>query len=134
MLCCAHACPRPPVPSPSTHTPTPTHTHPHTLQGELKFLDTRLVSGGAAAGAPGMGTLGPGMGPSGSSAAQDATLKTVLAHSKGGVSALVAHPHAPLLATGTTTQARAGQGRGRVGWGGRERCGLLWGCKGLLRS
>ena len=31
-------------------------------------------------------------------------VKTVQAHSNGGVSALVAHGNAPLLATGTTTQ------------------------------
>lgn len=31
-------------------------------------------------------------------------VRQVEAHSKGGMSVLVAHPNAPLLATGTTTQ------------------------------
>lgn len=36
--------------------------------------------------------------------ASAATYKSVPAHSKGGVSALVAHSHAPLMATGTNSQ------------------------------
>jgi len=43
-------------------------------------------------------------GPSPYDAAAAATMKSVPAHSKGGVSALVAHAHAPLMATGTNSQ------------------------------
>lgn len=53
--------------------------------GELKFLDMRLGAGGE-------GSEGRSV------------LRVVEAHSKGGMSELVAHPHAPLLATATTTQ------------------------------
>lgn len=44
----------------------------------------------------------PGLSPH--DAAVAATQKSVPAHSKGGVSALVAHSHAPLMATGTNSQ------------------------------
>ncbi|KAK9819637.1 hypothetical protein WJX72_000593 [[Myrmecia] bisecta] len=51
--------------------------------GELKFIDFRMA---------------------GDSAAQMGVWKTVEAHSKGGMTALTAHPHAPLLATVTASQ------------------------------
>ena len=50
--------------------------------GELKFLDFRMVNGKG----------------------QTGVWKTVEAHSKGGMTALAAHPYSPLLATATATQ------------------------------
>ncbi|KAL6745996.1 WD40-repeat-containing domain protein [Haematococcus lacustris] len=68
-------------------------------RGELKLMDIRqaysAMSAASAAGAP-----MPGM----AELSATATYKTVAAHSKGGVTALVAHAYAPLLATGTTNQ------------------------------
>ena len=52
--------------------------------GELAFIDWRRAGDGAP---PAVGVTA-----------------TVAAHSTGGLSALAAHPHAPLLATGTTSQ------------------------------
>jgi hypothetical protein len=81
-----------------------------TCMGNIHFMDLRMVAdadgsinsgaaGGAAAAAVGDGS-------SGSIAEQlsCSIIKTVEAHSKGGMSVLAAHPTAPLLATGTTSQ------------------------------
>ena len=54
-----------------------------TATGELKFIDFRMHD-----------ALGGRLG----------VYKTLDAHSKGSLSAVVGHPHAPLIATGTTTQ------------------------------
>ena len=55
--------------------------------GELKFVDLRKLGGEAD---PRGGNMG--------------VWQRVEAHSKGSVTALAAHPNAPLLATGTNTQ------------------------------
>lgn len=62
---------------------------PHSLvvaspKGLMKLCDARMVG-----------------------AAQLGVWKTVEAHTKGHVTALTAHPHAPLLATGTSMQVCA---------------------------
>ena len=54
-----------------------------TATGKLKFIDFRMHDASG-------GRLG--------------VYKTLDAHSKGSLSAVVGHPHAPLIATGTTTQ------------------------------
>ena len=68
--------------------------------GELAFVDWRGAGGAGAAPAA-------------------AVVAAVTAHSTGGLSALAAHPHAPLLATGTTSQvvklwSAAGESLGTV--------------------
>ncbi|MEW5306106.1 MAG: hypothetical protein WDW36_008599 [Sanguina aurantia] len=59
-------------------------------KGEMRFLDLLKASSEQWS--------------STADASASATLKVVTAHSKGGISALVAHPHACLMATGTSTQ------------------------------
>ena len=54
-----------------------------TASGELKYIDFRMSSEAS-------GKLG--------------VYKTVQAHSKGSITALVGHPHSPLIASATTTQ------------------------------
>jgi hypothetical protein len=54
-----------------------------TAAGELKFIDFRM-------GSDSKGKMG--------------VYKTLQAHSKGNITAIVGHPYAPLIATGTTTQ------------------------------
>ena len=54
-----------------------------TASGELKYIDFRMSSDSS-------GKLG--------------VYKTVQAHSKGSITALVGHPHSPLVASATTTQ------------------------------
>jgi hypothetical protein len=69
---------------------------------QLAFLDCRMVSsdaGVAAATATPQRRLEVGV------------WKTVEAHSKGQMTALAAHPNAPLLATATNSQVGAGLGR-----------------------
>ncbi len=56
-----------------------------TTAGQLKFIDVRMLGEGS-------GRLGE--------------YKVLEAHSKGNVSVIAGHPHAPLFATGTTTQVR----------------------------
>lgn len=87
-----------------------------TCMGSINFMDIRMTSDADAAinGRP--AAVGAGTTPH---AAVDAAnsgslglieqlscsvVRTVVSHSKGGVSVLVAHPNAPLLATGTTSQ------------------------------
>lgn len=53
-----------------------------TSAGELKFLDFRVVD----------------------SSGQMGVWKSVEAHTKGGMTAVAAHPYSPLLATATATQ------------------------------
>lgn len=78
-----------------------------TCSGQLLFMDVRMVgdpsstlnSGTAATAADGSG--------SGSGLAEQLSccvVRQVEAHSKGGMSVMVAHPTAPLLATGSTAQ------------------------------
>lgn len=64
-------------------------------KGELKVLDTRMAAGTLAT-AQSAGTPPPGL----QELTSSATVKAVTAHSKGGMSALVAHAYAPLMATG----------------------------------
>ncbi|KAG1677758.1 hypothetical protein FOA52_001070 [Chlamydomonas sp. UWO 241] len=59
-------------------------------RGEMRFMDIRKAGSVGTAAAHG------GLDP--------AVVQVVVAHSKGGVSTLVAHQHAPLMATGTTSQ------------------------------
>ena len=82
-------------------------------KGELCFVDLRKVTATAAAPpagpSPSAGTAQPpatstSLGVGGPYPIGSGVVKTVLAHSKGGLSALVAHPHAPLMATGTVSQ------------------------------
>ena len=61
--------------------------------GELAFIDFRAVSSSSSYAAE--GSLPP---------AQMGKWKSVDASTKGGLSALAAHRHAPILATGTTSQ------------------------------
>ena len=63
---------------------TPHQVVTATADGELRFTDFRAAGGGAAA--------------------KMGVYKSLEATSKGKLSALVAHPHAPIFATGTTTQ------------------------------
>ena len=56
-----------------------------TSQGELKFIDFRVVD----------------------SSGQMGVWKTVEAHTKGAMTAMAAHPYSPLLATATATQVHA---------------------------
>ena len=60
-----------------------------TASGELKYIDFRMSSDST-------GKLG--------------VYKTVQAHSKGSITALVGHPHSPLIASATTTQVDATAG------------------------
>ncbi|KAF5835275.1 hypothetical protein DUNSADRAFT_7637 [Dunaliella salina] len=74
-------------------------------RGELRMMDLRMVPNlPANVGAPGLEAVNLHQGSSAYDAALDCALKSVPAHSKGGVSALVAHAHAPLMATGTKSQ------------------------------
>lgn len=68
--------------------------------GEMKMIDFRMLGDAAAAGnSPSGGT--------GSSSGSLGVWKTVNASATSrNLSALAAHPNAPLLATGTATQAR----------------------------
>ena len=54
-----------------------------TAAGELKFIDFRMAPDSR-------GKMG--------------VYKTLQAHSKGSITAIVGHPYAPIVATGTTTQ------------------------------
>lgn len=77
---------------------------------QLAFLDCRMVSSGQPAAAA----------PAGSGTGEQRRLevgvwKAVEAHSKGSMTALAAHPNAPLLATATNNQAREGHCRGCAG-------------------
>ncbi|GAX72618.1 hypothetical protein CEUSTIGMA_g74.t1 [Chlamydomonas eustigma] len=65
-------------------------------RGDMCFIDLRMASSSSPS-ATHNGVAGQG----GSS---DGVVRVVLAHSKGGLSALVAHSHAPLLASGTVNQ------------------------------
>ncbi len=60
-----------------------------TASGELKYIDFRMGSDGG-------GKLG--------------VYKTLQAHSKCSITALVGHPHSPLIASATTTQVPATAG------------------------
>jgi regulator-associated protein of mTOR len=77
--------------------------------GNIFFMDLRMVAdadGSINSGAAG-GAAAAGDGSTSSSVAEQLScsiVKTVEAHSKGGMSVLTAHPTAPLLATGTTSQ------------------------------
>lgn len=68
-------------------------------KGELVLLDSRAALN-VSASAMALGTPPPGL----SELSAAATVKAVAAHSKGGVSCLVSHNLAPLVATGTTNQ------------------------------
>lgn len=93
--------------------------------GNIHFIDLRMVAdadgtinsaaaGGASPAAAHSSSAADGSGAGGSSGSSGpmgvveqlscSVVKTVEAHSKGGMSVLVAHPTAPLLATGTTSQ------------------------------
>lgn len=62
-------------------------------------MDTRMA-GGTLSTAQSASAPAPGL----SEVTSAATVKALCAHTKGGVSSLVAHAHAPLLATGTAHQ------------------------------
>ena len=94
-------------------------------KGEMRFLDLRMAHNGGGwnggFGGPGGGdgsvSLSGACSPGGSilgqqqqqgggwgGVAHTPLVHTVAAHSSGGVSALVAHPHAPLIATASVNQ------------------------------
>jgi regulator-associated protein of mTOR len=74
--------------------------------GNIHFMDLRMVADADGTISSGAAAAGDGSTSSSSVAEQlsCSIVKTVEAHSKGGMSVLVAHPTAPLLATGTTSQ------------------------------
>jgi hypothetical protein len=85
-----------------------------TAAGQLLFMDLRMVSSAeASVGGSGGCTSSDNSAAINGSSSQPATVaeqlsccvvRCVEAHSKGGMSVMVAHPTAPLLATGTTSQ------------------------------
>lgn len=66
-----------------------------TATGEMKLTDFRMHAAG--------GRMG--------------VFKTVQAHAKGNLSAIAGHPHAPLIATGTTSQVCGLSAGGRAALG-----------------
>lgn len=84
--------------------------------GQLQFMDLRMISdadgsinSGAATGNASSGHAAvDGASSSGTLSVAEqlscTVVRSVEAHSKGGMSVMVAHPTAPLLATGTTSQ------------------------------
>ena len=75
-------------------------------RGEMCFIDIRMASR-ASSPPPGTSSTSPqpeSGGGGGFAAGGQGVLRLVPAHSKGGLSALAAHPHAPLIATGTVNQ------------------------------
>ncbi len=121
--------------TPTTPTPChpPTHTTAHRA-GELRFMDLRVAGGADASGGGGSGgaqqyssalvrgaglaacgpawragcalPAGPPSHPHPPTHPPTLQVRTVEAHARGGMCALVAHPNAPLLATATTGQVR----------------------------
>ena len=69
--------------------------------GHLAFLDCRVLSSSAAA------AEGGAAGGAGPPRVECGVWKSLEAHSKGPMTALVGHAHAPLLATATAQQVRA---------------------------
>jgi hypothetical protein len=89
--------------------------HPSCAPGELRFLDLRM-SGDQAASSPSAAGGGP--------VYSSVLVRSVEAHSKGSMTALVAHPNAPLLATGSASQVRRWVG----GHGHVDACVLCTAC------
>eukprot|EP00879_Flechtneria_rotunda_P020171 GHRR01021212.1.p1 GENE.GHRR01021212.1~~GHRR01021212.1.p1 ORF type:complete len:362 (+),score=131.40 GHRR01021212.1:165-1088(+) len=77
-----------------------------TIQGQIHFMDLRMMAdsdGGMNSAAAG-GVNGPSSNSGIGEQLSCSIVRTVEAHSKGAMSVLVAHPTAPMLATGTTSQ------------------------------
>ncbi len=72
----------------------------------MVVMDSRAAvsASSAASTASGGGGGGVSVAPSVAEVSAAATVKTVAAHSKGGVSRLAAHAFAPLIATSTSAQ------------------------------
>ena len=68
-------------------------------KGEICFIDIRMAASATPPGGAEVGGV-----PGGSALMGSGVVRMVAAHSKGGLSALVAHHHAPLMATGTASQ------------------------------
>jgi regulator-associated protein of mTOR len=113
--------------------PPPLVSPTGTCSGQLLFMDVRMVgdpsstlNSGTAATAGADVSSDPAVGGSGSLAAQLSccVVRQVEAHSKGGMSVMVAHPTAPLLATGSTAQVvKVWTDNGDVVSGGQSRGG-----------
>lgn len=73
--------------------------------GEMKMIDFRMLPNAAAAPASGGGSGGDSGGGGGGGGALGVWKTVKTSATSRNLSALVAHPHAPLLATGTATQA-----------------------------